>query len=242
MEKPDIGTWQAELLRLTSFFSAQDEGSDWWEKVVGETPENVISQPKMQLHQTEGPFNGGRLVLQKGLLRFDWLLMPNPFGTLEEGIPVLGQFMEINDGFVNLMMSWLKMDTPDIVRLAFGAVLSRPVPDRQSGYKELSAYLPFELDDRSSDFLYQINRPRPCATIRSLEINRLSRWSVSMWRLALRPLPAVSNVTEQYKTRLELDVSSSAAISEPIPREALIPLFLEIVDIGKEIASQGDIE
>src|SRR5436190_1193852 len=72
-----------------------------------------------------------------------------------------------------------------ITRLAFGAVLAQPTEDRHSGYVQIAKYLPsIRLDvDGSSDFLFQINRPRPSRVgIENLLINRLARWSVLIFK------------------------------------------------------------
>jgi len=121
-----------------------------------------------------------------------------------------------------------------------------PVDDRPSGYRKLGSYLPgIQIDpEGSSDFLYQINRPRKARlNIPSLRINRLSNWSVSRIDIGGQfgaqtiELPGL----EQYACRLELDINTAPDFQEILVREQLRSTFEELVDLGKEIAARGDI-
>ena len=54
---------------------------------------------------------------------------------------------------------------------------------RELGYRELGRFLPaVRLDEDSSDFSYQINRPRRSTVIPELSVNRLSKWSVGKFQ------------------------------------------------------------
>ena len=77
--------------------------------------------------------------------------------------------------FAKVMNVWLK-DCPPIIRLAYGAVLLEPVSDRRAGYKRSyrgNILRPIQIDDSSSDFFYQINRPRTLQDSNE-SVNRLS--------------------------------------------------------------------
>lgn len=184
VDRPSLGVWQAETMRLTAFPgpAARIAEPTWWADLVGEPPEAKISRPRKGGQQEEGIFEGRKLVLVVEPSRIDWLLIPADHQDGEMGdIPTIGSFPEALDAFSQLMLRWFALGTcPPVRRLAFGAILLQPVEDRQTGYRQISAYLPsVRLDpEGSSDFSYQINRPRDSTSgISGLRINRLSKWS-----------------------------------------------------------------
>lgn len=250
-QNPNSADWQTESLRLTAFLSpsAQISEPDWWKHLTGEVPDRKTSEPKLGVQQEDGKFKDekieGNLVLTIQPTRVDWQLVPL-LGTLEPGFPTLGSFTDSLESFLVLMLSWIKI-APPIQRLAFGAVLNKPVNSSKEGYESISAYLPFTLDENSSDFLYQINRPRKSTSTEfsTLSINRLSKWYVRL----LASFEFNSNKPEQYVSKLpqfsvslELDINTTANFPVELSSEQLIKVFQELVELGKEIAIKGDIK
>jgi hypothetical protein len=166
---------------------------------------------------------------------------------IEEGEVTIGSFQDCLDSFLELMTRWFKI-SPSLRRLAFGVILALPVDDRKSGYELIANYLPnVKLDPvGSSDFLYQINRLRNSELVSDLEINRLSKWSVvkqGLARVDLLPEARVSLFpsSDTFSCRLELDINTSADYKSDLPADKLTSVFLELVDLAKEIAVRGDI-
>ena len=218
--------------------------------MLGEPPEVRVSQPRMGGQQEEGPFEEGKLVLTIQPTRVDWL-----FAVAEDKEPnvgeitAIGAFPELLDKFLTQMLHWFELETcPSAQRLAFGAVLLQPVESRQEGYRQLSAYLPcVQLDPAgSSDFFYQINRPKNSSSgMAGLRINRLSKWSVAVTRGSVLSFGQVSTLhtlgSEHFACRLELDINTAPGFSGELTQEELPVIFQELVDLGKEIAQEGDI-
>lgn len=248
-----ISAWQVESLRVTAFPTSPAPAGDlsWWTSLMGEPPETRITQPKRGGHREEGSFLGATLVNQVQPNRVDWLLTLTP--SLEPGVmdlPTIGPFPELLEPFVGLMHRWLELETcPPLWRLAFGAILLVPVESREPGYRHLSAYLPsVHLDPvGSSDFLYQINRPRGSNSgVAGLTINRLCRWSVALIQLvgfpAGVPLPLDRMIEQQrHACRLELDINTSPSFRVVLPREQVPLVFRELVDLAREIVGEGDV-
>jgi len=161
----------------------------------------------------------------------------------------IGPVREALDIFSPLMRRWFELEScPPVQRLAFGAILRQPVNDQQSGYRQISAYLPFvKLDaENSSDFSYQINRPRVSTSgFAELKINRLSKWSVvagqsiqfAVGLTSARYLPGRA----YFACHLEVDINTAAEFQGELPRDQLPQIFQELVDLGIEIAREGDI-
>ncbi len=182
---PPLDAWRVETGRVTAFSNEvlQVEGNTWWNDVVGAAPEAVVSRPKTGQYQTRGEFEGRRLALQIQPGRIDWAVAP-VVKTEEEdpSLPLLGPFTEVLASLTKLVTAWLPQ-APPIKRLAFGAVLVQPVENLRAGYVLIRKYVRgLDIDpENSSDFLYQINRPRQATTpIHGLRINRLSKWSVQL--------------------------------------------------------------
>ena len=248
MQKEPVSIWQAESLRLTVFLTPGAVLSDsTWEDLVGKPPETSVRRPA---YQDEGEFEDGRLTLATQPSRVDWLYTAD-LRKIESGLPTVGFFPDAVSKFQQLMYRWLK-GCPPITRLAFGAILLQPVGNRVGGYKRIADYLPsVKLDgENSSEFAYQINRPRVSNNIKVLQINRLSKWSVmAMQRMqldipvgqvAIAQPPALGE--ERSACRLELDINTSPAFSGELPRERVLPIFDELIVLGKEIAERGDVQ
>lgn len=157
-------------------------------------------------------------------------------------------------GFYDLILRWMKLAScPGVNRLAVGAILLQPVENRQAGYRKLGAYLhSLKLDSESSDFLYQINRPRESLTgITDLRINRLCKWSVALLGEVsvslsflpkdLKPVKGSIEGQGHYACRLELDVNTSQEHEQEFSRDRLHVIFNELVDQAQEISEKGDV-
>src|SRR5438445_5663899 len=177
--------WHARSLRLTAF---PMPGSDLsqapnWQGLVGQAPEATVSRAG-QVVET-GPLRPGVLQLAKqGPLRADLVLsaVPNPEGPDPE-LPALGVVQDAVAVFGPFAETFLH-GSPPLQRIAFGADLVYPRQSRDEAYRYLTeAIRGARIDlDGASEFLYQINRPRESALLRGVRLNRLSKWSASMWQ------------------------------------------------------------
>lgn len=249
---PGGGKWEAERLRATTFIlpGAEVAGMpSWWKQVVEEEPEQVLTRPRAGQMQQMGVFEGKRLALVAQPGRVDWNLLATMGSPDEsvEGLPTLGPFSNTLESFLKVVKRWLDL-CPPVIRLAFGAILVRPVADLQSGYTELSQSLPNVVLDppNSSDFLYQINRPRMSTSGIELKLNRLTKWSVMQAGFIEFALGADMGATlasgpRQFACRLELDINTAAASTGEIPKDKIHSVFEELVGLGREIADHGDI-
>ena len=252
---PELSVWKAEVVRVTVFPeptpSAEMEG--WWSSVTGEPPETRNSQPRLGVIQESGAFLDGVLTLNVTPLRVDWLLSVSTSPSeSESGLPVLGDLTKIVESFCSRLDAWFNL-APPVKRLAFGCVGSQQVAGHKEGYELLGKYLPGVTVDPegSSEFLYQINRPRPSTVIDGLIVNRLTKWSaartqsVSM-QLVLTPDAEGSVVSgvpmgEFFAVRSELDINTSPKWAKPFAKRQLASILGELVGLGLEIAAKGDI-
>jgi hypothetical protein len=245
--------WLAESLRFTGFPSPTAEYSEptWWENLVGENPERRVSQPKTNTMLEQGNFGDNQLVLSLNPLRIDWRLVPREAsGSEMQTIPTIGSFSDSLPRFLKLINRWIQEGMcPQLKRMAFGAILFFPVNDRLSGYEAISKYLASVklVGATSTDFLYQINRPRNSkSNVPNLIINRLSRWSVMAVQGALMGIrPGMVEArfgSESSACRLELDINTDAKFSGSLPDELRFAIMEELTSLAVEIAEKGDIE
>jgi hypothetical protein len=151
--------------------------------------------------------------------------------------------------FQELIGRWLALETsPAMTRLAFGAVLLQPVASVQDAYQRLGHYLPAVTLDPvgSSDFFYQINRRRDSTTgITGLKINRLSKWSAaSLMAMMFTGSPErmlYHPDMSMFFAQLELDINTTPDFQGELEKGQLQSVFSELVQLGCEIAEQGDI-
>lgn len=135
-----------------------------------------------------------------------------------------------------------------MIRLAFGAVLLQPVTNLQAAYQRLGHYLPaVTLDPTgSSDFVYQINRQRNSATeIAGLKINRLSKWAATRFVTATFSTTNPARISHHQGplfVSLALDINTAPDFQGEFEQgQSQQAVFSELVRLGCEIASQGDI-
>jgi hypothetical protein len=250
---PPVDAWQAETMRVTVFPTevVSVEPSSWWDEVVGVPPEAVASRPKVGQFQAHGEFEGRQLVLKVQPGRVEWVLGPLAKAVEEEqsALPSLGTFSEVLQLLSKVVVPWLPQ-APALQRFAYGAILKQPVDNVRAGYAVLQRYLAssVHLDlESSSDFFYQINRPRPSrTTVAGLRLNRLTKWSVQVVRrmtMTIGTERGASRVLgEDVALRLELDINTVPDFPGALPAEHLGSLLQELTDLGREIAQRGDIQ
>lgn len=247
--------WRIQSARLTTFFLAGEtpDPSGFWSEVVGNDPSEEHKRAAAGQLQQIGEFDGLplQLLVQPG--RLDWTINLDPLlrGALEVSPVELGaSFDSILASFNKLATKWLEV-CPPTNRLAVGIVLTQVVADRRSGYVQLSEYLTsVKIDpDNSTDFNYQINRPRTSKVVPGLKINRLTKWGViRSGRLMIAMTPGGTNVAqgglegEEFSMRLELDMSTAEDQKDELQKEDLPSIVSELIEVSTEIAVKGDVQ
>jgi len=241
-------SWLAEQLRLTAFpvAGSQPDIASWWQNVIGAEPENISSQPKLGIHQYEGNVGSGRVILVQQPGRLDWVYITAFDAQLgEPDEDNMLPFASASEQFANWMVKWHGL-CPALKRLAFGAILNMPVSSREEGYRRIDGFLPsVQIDPvNSSDFLYQINRPREIAQIPSMRINRLTKWSVRATNRGRIEVavgsPQLIPTALSFAVRLELDINTPQEFEGELRPEHVPSLFAELMRQGTEISVRGD--
>lgn len=245
--------WQVEQLRCTAFLLPLfDVSVEPVFRTLAESDPLQVSENRQQAIETAGgSLDGFKLEVVKVPGRLDIILHSKEESIAPSGVAVLGSWIEIVSLFSSRVLGWLRSE-PQLQRLALGAIVLDEVRDRMTGYKVLNELLPkIDIDvQHSSDFFYQINRPR-LATFNggpSLKINRLSKWSVAAvvtQRFTLstqEPLQRPTNLVGSLQNycRAELDLSTDAEIPE-LPAAHIEAIWEKFVDFAREILLKGDI-
>jgi hypothetical protein len=241
-------TWQAQLLRLTTFVdspASKDTVEVWWEQVVGEEPDNSKAQPKLLQYIFDVQYGLGQLRLQVHPTRIDWLYGANDASEFEAQ---LGTFAAALGTLRDITSRWFALETcPQSLRVAFGAVLNVPVDSKAQAYQVLDSLLPnVTLDPYASDFLYQINRPREVRVDDSLIlVNRLSKWT-SLTAVQQQLVLGGSEIldlafaSQQVSVHLELDINTARNSNASFHPGMQKRVFEELTTMGQEIADKGD--
>jgi hypothetical protein len=246
--------------------------------VAGEVNENLIVTEGAPGHATAvGQLEEGRLQLQVTCqpTRVDWLFSRTVNATFQlpgqqASVPEIFSGAEPVDVALDTLLrrigSWLPKAT-SCVRLAVGCSGHIFVANKDDGYRVLQKYLPtMQLDAiGSSDFSYQINRPRPSHVVADgLIINRLSQWGVITMTLQtqaslasanvlqstpppLQPQPQPQTLPLQFTMKPVLyaraitDVSTAAENSKDLPAEKIPELLSELCSLSVEIFGVGDV-
>ena len=130
--------WDATSLRFTGFLApdAKIQESDWWKAVVGESPDTRHIQEKKGSVKNVGRFEEGNLTLKMEPFRVDWFYEAIKSPEEPDMSGVLGSFNNAIPVFVDAMRKWfLSENLPSLQRIAFGAIILKPVETRQAGYR-----------------------------------------------------------------------------------------------------------
>jgi hypothetical protein len=248
--------WQVEQLRLTSFVRQSLIDYDQWWKTLnnGNAPQNELRQnvgSSGSVYQADGLFGSGSLALVTRGDRYDWILNPAQTAASNSPIPVIGLLNEVTSGFTGTFANWLTT-APVCGRLALGMIVVLPVSSKVEGYEKLKALLngKVTLDpQKSQDFLYRINRPRPSKAHSNISINRLSEWVVLNFNLVNFALNGigyqsgnVSTSASEFAVRISLDLSSGAEFTGDLDSTQQKALFEEFIESALEIITFGDVE
>jgi len=241
--------WQVESLRLSLFRAKPIEAvTPLWETLTGEKPEKIDTQPRANIIIETGKVVLGILTHMSDPLRINWSLsLSQENQQVTNSFPTLGSLLETKNQFIQLMSGWLSSDAvPEINRLALGSISLIVKNNKTSAYKQLSDLLyHVEIDiEKSTDFLYQINRPIQSTVKPELMINRLSKWSVARYMgvgLLFGDKPEVITDNRGYSaTRLELDINTHQSNKDIFSKEQLIQFIQEFSKYTEQISTEGD--
>jgi hypothetical protein len=247
VQREPLSAWIAENLRLTAFASGQSDISTakWVEDLFGEDVVRLQDNRASGIRTEIVPFAKGRLLLQRipavGVVHWTYAI-PQDLPT----VPLESTFVETLEEFRDVVERWFQY-CPDLHRMAFGCILRLPVPSREAGYRKMSNYMVFDLDDESVDFSYQINRPRlftggSAQKGGPIRINRLARWSVgATFAVSIPPVQMVPNLMSSF-CRVELDINTAPETDVILRRASLHSIFGEMVSLSSELVTEGDIK
>ena len=237
--------WRVEMLRLTAFPTAGESSAvakTCWSVLFGVPYETATEDVRKGITQLRGRIDDALMVVTRNPVTLELRqLAGDPAEPLT--LDALSPYSQAVPPFVRYAMRWfVSVDCPNLRRLAFGAILLKPVPSQKSGYEMLNGYLPsVTVDPESCDLLYQINRRRPSAVVDGLRLNRLSQWSMQQARsLTVSSDGAIAHGLEEFACRVELDINSVSSL-DPLPADGLSHLFKELEMLASEIARDGDI-
>jgi len=240
-----LGEWEVEFLRATAFTNdvlPPSHGVELWKKVVTAEAEEMTHKPSLGSFSASGPVDGATLALSVTPGRIDWLFGP---ATIEAVLDhSLGKFNAQDEQFADRLSNWLQFPSIAITRIALGEVLRLPVANSVAGYRMLGTFLPKVAPDPDSsrDFMYQINRPRDSKTVPGLLVNRLSKWACVDLSVNVGIIGSTKPTSTKQFVRLELDISTDKDSQRDLSKDKVLrSMFRELVSLGREIATQGDI-
>lgn len=242
--------WLALQTRITTFHPQGVEVGDlvkWWAAALGEPPEVTENRPREQSVRLSGAVGNGLLTVNNLPGRTDFVMDPSGggLGIGNPGWPVLamGTYLEAASSLAGSVKAWILSEAP-VYRLALGALLLLPAADLRSVYHSLSGFLPpIPLEGVSTpDFLFRINRVRTSAHEPTVLINRLAAWSTAQGQgiTISGDRGELTTGPVQYAAHLELDINTQSADGQQFDPSLSVDLLDELVDLGAEMAHEGD--
>lgn len=242
-----LSRWKLENIRLTAFPAEPVlDKNRHWKAVMGTEPEAHLDQSvRGDLYSiAETPReDGGYISLRIGPngKRIDWLA-----GRVQGLEPAgesliageVGAWVEVMQEIADAFAAKAEVEAE---RLAIGMVLLEPVDSRQEGYRRLGELLEgyVKVDPESSEFRYQINRPRQ-SKVREGIVNRVSDWSVAR-KTSLQEGTQSVRAVYNFMTRLALDMSTPADSEVNITPVDQASIIQEMIELALELSDRGDI-
>lgn len=241
--------WQVEYVRAT-VFPYEDtilDASRLWTEQIQQEPDTINYQRDKDLDTREVEYKNGRIILLKRSNLIEWRYLAKPSDDrVSDGFALIGDLDTTLQEFLPFINTWLNSDDMfSSKRIAFGAVLLKPVEDLHAGYMLLKDYLPFLNIDNLSDFRYRLNRKRISQIVADLSLNCLRQWSVVELKSVnfnVNPNVEIRVQPNSYgfALRLELDINSPAEFDGNISNSVAPELFEELIGLGLELAEMGE--
>lgn len=235
--------WATENVRVSLFSNTVLNLTDQdWRNITGQD-EAETRKAVLGGRVFSGHFDGHLLSVASTGNRADIVISSAPEAL--PGLPTIGSWETIRDRFVDFTSNWITTVKFPIVRIAFGAVLLCPLPERREAYLYLQQLLAsVKIDpDHMRELIFRVNWPTKSEVIKGLLINRITQWNairLLVKALQLNEPQSDLNILETNAVRLEIDHSTDETRSEQIDAKKVIPLFEELVTLASENAAKGE--
>jgi hypothetical protein len=239
--------WRAKVIRFSLFLGAPVDAAGLWNRVTGEQPVRDEKLPREGVHRQSGPWGDANLDIVSANARMDWLLTPQVSQT--STAIFIGDLETAVSSFDSAIKKWLDQK-PEIEtwRLAYGLIAEFPVPDTRAAYAKLEGLIPsVRLDSaNSSEFFYQINRPKQSHAKPGMSLNRIMKWQSIVQHSYVGAMEAIGTKTPMVQTSEEhfavVELDNSTPINgAPFAPELLSPIYSELRDMALENISKGEI-
>lgn len=216
-ERPPIAKFQIESFRVTIFKVTPSEPNvDLFKNVFGVAPINsqIINNPVKTII-SEGVINNIKYSIEENVQLINIIFFgidqvnplngaPLPVVSFEASLSVLDTLWRQLSAIEGLKVS---------TRIAIAPILVLPVEDKAKGYTSISEFLPFKINsETSSDFLFQINKPKrlPLQNGKEYELNtvvQISVAAISTFVIASEGTP-IYQPKESFRARIQFDVNN----------------------------------
>jgi len=231
--------WQVSLGRFTIFLPSGTVGQVAFKALTGSSASQTNTQG--QVATESGLFAGSQLTVQNQGARIDILFAPAPSPSLQ-GVPLIGAFPNAIQQFFGALPGW-SAAMPPVIRMAVGLQLMEPANSVHSANLRLRAFVPqLGLDlSTASDFLLQINYPKPSKTRTTIDINRLSKLQVVQLQQVLITPTGIQTGIAAVAAGMEIDVSTPADNLADLKGPGFDALVTELTDIAINLGNTGPV-
>ena len=237
--------WKIVSMRVTAFVDGDLSSSileSWLEEVSENAPSKVNKMPSSFTGIAKNDV--GFLKVQWSDNKLDVILsskepqINQTIAPMSEIAPLFSQFVDQVPNIKNLA---------PVDRIAFGLILTCPVPSEEEGLKALStSIVGLKLSPSVRDFLYRVNHPCKSSTDDTLLLNRLTTWSVG--HVQVIQLQINQDGSQERKVlsetptamRFELDINTDEAVSLGAGSDKLKSLLDELKTIALDIVQNGE--
>jgi hypothetical protein len=241
--------WGVETSRLSLFLSEPHAISDKdWAVITGQD-EAETRQAVPGGRRLSGSVPNGVMHVSTTGARFDVVLTARAIDDgAEMHLPFVGPYDETFATFFESTRKWIVYTSPRAIRIAFGAVLTYKVGNREEAYGYLRHLLKsMDVDPKNMhDLLYRVNWPLKSKVQQDLTMNRITTWTsvrlihklIEISGTALEDRGGAGHVDA---VRLELDHNTDEANKALFDQGGLIAIYSELVELARQNAAEGEV-
>lgn len=230
--------WLVGSVRFTMFLAPGSPSHQVsWNSLTGSNA--AIANAQGGISSESGPFSGVQLTLQRQPNRIDVVFLPAP--TMGVGLlSSLGPFPNAANSCFSSVLGWLAKFS-DVTRIAVGLQLFEPSKSIAEANSRLLALIPkLHLDlANATDFLLQLNLPKPSAVRSGMTINRIFKLQVNQTLEFILTQNGIQPSPPAISAALELDISTSIDNTADLSGAGFDKLAGELTTTAIQIGTAG---
>jgi hypothetical protein len=231
-------TWGIQSCQAVWYFTGQAPAvGDLYLALVGLPPASTQTTPGISLAMGQAAGSAFRLQQLSGRVDFFQQPMTSPG---QAGLPLFRDFVTTMGSFGAKLP---KAALVDVARVALVVAMAQPTATAKDALDLILSKVGFDLPfGDATDFIFQINRRKPFASIATIEMNRVLKWSAEALQVVqLNFSGGGATVHFQNVASFVVDVSSALGDGKSFSQLEQASMFQELFDEADRLCNANSL-